>query len=191
MVSAPLRFAGAALLAVLSFSYASAAPIDLARWAERLPSSFLVHGVKTEPTYQEVVDIQRNGDIFTLVGGAPAWAERSRQSIVVSRNGQLRYTLCPKAMDCSAAPMPTGFLATATLVSASRRSQLHGAVAATTFGGREIICIPAEWIGIARPLFDPCFDSITGAVLAQRHRLTGQFDGPSFEPSSFFVAFKY
>jgi hypothetical protein len=51
-----------------------------------------------------------------------------------------------------------------------------------------VVCVPAERIGLARPLFDPCFDSATGAALAQRHRLTGKFDGPSLEPTSVRIA---
>ncbi|WP_158814651.1 hypothetical protein [Methylocapsa sp. S129] len=190
MVSIPLQQA-VGLLAILSASYAHAAPIDLARWAADLPPRFSVHGVKTEPTYQEIVDIRREGDVFTLVGGAPAWAERSQQSIAVSHDGALRYVICPAGLSCGAAPIPTGFLATALLVSMVRRGQFHGAASTTMFGGRQIVCVPAERIGIARPLFDPCFDRLTGAVLAQRHRLTGRFDGPSLEPTSLRVAFNY
>jgi hypothetical protein len=191
MVSALLLRRAGALLALLSASFAQAAPIDLARWASGLPPRFSVHGVKTEPTYQEIVDIRREGDVFTLVGGAPAWAERSQESIVVARDGGLRYGLCPAGLSCDVSPVPTGFLATALLVSTVRRGRLHGAGATATFGGREIVCVPAERIGIKRPLFDPCFDRTTGAVLAQRHRLTGQFDGPSLEPTSLKVAYNY
>lgn len=191
MVSAHLPRRAGALLALLSASCAQAAPIDLARWASGLPPRFSVHGVKTEPTYQEIVDIRREGDVFTLVGGAPAWAERSQESVVVARDGALRYALCPGGRSCETAPIPTGFLATALLVSTARRGRLHGASATTAFGGRQIVCVPAERIGIARPLFDPCFDWRSGAVLAQRHRLTGQFDGPSLEPTSVKVAYNY
>ena len=191
MVSATLRLAGAALFALLTCSGALAASIDLAFWAGGLPPRFSVHGVKTEPTYQAAVDIRRDGDVFTLVGGAPGWTERSQQSLVVSHDGALHYTVCPIGMNCNATLTPTGFLATATLISALRRNQLRGVEATATFGGRDIVCIPAERIGIAQPLFDPCFDLATGAVLAQRHRLTGQFDGPSLEPTSLDVALEY
>jgi hypothetical protein len=184
MVSARLPQRVAAVLAILSASHAHAAQIDLAHWASSLPPRFSVHGIKTEPTYQESVDIRREGDVFMLVGGAPSWATRSQQSIVVSRDGVLRYALCPAGPSCEATPIPTGFLATALLVSTLRRGQLHGVAPTATFGAREIICIPAERVGIARPLFDPCFDRATGAVLAQRHRLTGSLDGPSLEPTS-------
>jgi hypothetical protein len=191
VVSARLPRSLGAVLAVLSASYANAAQIDLARWASSLPPRFSVHGIKTEPTYQEAVDIRREGDVFTLVGGAPSWETRSEQSIVVSGAGALRYGLCPAGASCAAAPIPTGFLATALLLSMLRRGQLHGVAATATFGAREIICIPAERVGIERPLLDPCFDRATGAVLAQRHRLTGSLDGPSLEPTSLHVGFTH
>jgi hypothetical protein len=182
----PIPCCVSALFVLAASSPLNASPIDLAHWAAALPTRFSVHGVKTEPTYQEVVDIRREGDLFTLVGGAPGWAERSQESVAVSRDGALRYTFCPKGMSCREAP--TGFLATATLLAAFRRGQLQGHATTATFGGREIVCVPAERIGIALPLFDPCFDLATGATLAQRHRLTGQFDGPSLEPTSLRVA---
>jgi hypothetical protein len=187
MVNFRLLQRAGALLAAFSASSASSAQIDLAHWASSLPSRFSVHGTKTEPTYQEAVDIRREGDVFTLVGGAPSWTTRSQQSIEVSRDGLLRYVLCPPAQSCDAAPIPTGFLATALLVSALRRGQLHGLAATAAFGAREIICVPAERVGVERPFFDPCFDRVTGAVLAQRHRLTGHFDGPTLEPTSLHV----
>lgn len=175
-----------ALFALVVSSPLHAAPIDLVRWAAALPTRFSVHGVKTEPTYQEAVDIRREGDLFTLVGGAPGWAARSQESIAVSPDGALRYTLCPRGMSCGGAP--TGFLATATLLSALRHGQLHGHAVTATFGDRQVVCVPAEQIGIGLPIFDPCFDVATGATLAQRHRRTRQFDGPSFEPTSLRVA---
>jgi len=184
----PVALGSSAFFVLAAVSRLYAAPIDLAHWAGALPTHFSVHGVKTEPTYQEAVDIRREGDLFTLIGGAPGWAERSQQSVTVSPDGALRYALCPKGMTCGGAP--TGFLATATLLSALRRGQLHGSAATATFGGREIVCVPGERIGIARPLFDPCFDVVTGATLAQRHRLTGQFDGPSFDAASVRIAYK-
>jgi len=185
----PLVLQSLGVLAALSASRAHAAPVDLAHWAAGLPAHFSVHGVKTEPTYQEAVDIRRDGDVFTLIGGAPGWAERMQQSIVVSRDGTLRDPACPAGLACMAAPVPAGFLATALLVAMARRGGLSGAAATAIFGGRAVICVPAERIGIVRPIFDPCFDRKTGAVLAQRHRLTGRFDGPSFEPTSVRIAF--
>ena len=185
MVS-PIRPCVTALFVLAASSSLNAAPIDIARWVAALPTRYSAHGVKTEPTYQEVVDVRRDGDLFTLVGGAPGWAERSQESVAVSRDGALRYALCPPGMACGNAP--TGFLATATLLSAFRRGQLHGNAETAAFGGRQVVCVPAERIGIALPLFDPCFDLATGATLAQRHRLTGQFDGPSFEPTSVRIA---
>jgi hypothetical protein len=189
MVRSVARLAAAAIFGGVACLPAQAAELDLARWAAGLPLRFAVAGVKTEPTYQERVDITRDGDLFTLVGGAPAWAERSRESIVVARDGALRHAVCPAGMDCAAAPAPTGFLASALLVSALRRKLPLGVAATTAFGTRRVVCIPAQRIGVARPILDPCFDVATGAALAQRHRLTGRFDGPSLEPTSLRVAY--
>jgi hypothetical protein len=189
MVRRARRLAAATILGGLACLPARAAEIDLARWAAGLPPRFSVAGVKTEPTYQERVEITRDGDLFTLVGGAPAWAERSQESIVVARDGALRHAACPAGMDCAAAPTPTGFLASALLVSALRRKLPLGAAATAAFGARRIVCIPAQRIGVVRPILDPCFDVATGAAIAQRHRLSGRFDGPSLEPTSLRVAF--
>jgi hypothetical protein len=33
-------------------------------------------------------------------------------------------------------------------------------------------------------VLDPCIDARSGAVMAQRHRRSGEFDGPSLDPWS-------
>jgi hypothetical protein len=33
-------------------------------------------------------------------------------------------------------------------------------------------------------VLDPCIDAASGAVIAQRHRRSGEFDGPSLDPWS-------
>jgi hypothetical protein len=91
-------------------------------------------------------------------------------------------------MNCDGASPPTGFLATAALLSSSRRDQLHGIDATMAFGRRQVVCLPAELIGVSRPLFDPCFDVESGAVLAQRLRSTGQLDGPTLDPEELAIA---
>jgi len=181
MVTKPL----AALLAALGATQAAAGEkIDVAKWAAALPPHFAVHGVKTEPTYEEAIDISRDGDVVTVVGGAPGWAARATESLSVSASGALSRRPCAAGADCAVAAAPSGFLATAALISASLRGELRGVAAEAPYGARRIICLPAEMIGVARPILDPCFDSENGAVLAQRHRLSGRFDGPSLEPTS-------
>ena len=139
-----------------------------------------------------VVSCHAEGEVGdVIVGGVAALpgATLWEQSRFIARDGTLRDPACPAGLACMAAPVPAGFLATALLVAMARRGGLSGAAATAIFGGRAVICVPAERIGIVRPIFDPCFDRKTGAVLAQRHRLTGRFDGPSFEPTSVRIAF--
>jgi hypothetical protein len=158
--------------------------VDLARWAAALPPRFAVHGVKTEPTYEEAIDMRRDGDVIAVVGGAPDWAARAIESVSVSRTGRLSRLPCPNAVDCSFSVPPAGFLATAALISASRQGRLSGFGAELSFGARYVVCLPAEMMGVERPILDPCFDRETGAVLAQRHRRSGRFEGASLERSS-------
>jgi hypothetical protein len=176
-----------ALLGALCTPQAAASAgekVDLARWAAALPPHFAVHGVKTEPTYEEAIDISRDGDLVTVIGGAPGWAARATERLWVSSSGALLRLPCPGGADCAVVTPPSGFLATAALMSASARGELRGVAAAIPYGTRRVICLPAEMIGVAKPILDPCFDRENGAVLAQRHRLSGRFDGPSLEPSS-------
>jgi hypothetical protein len=163
---------------------ADAGPIDVASWASGLPDSYRISGDKNEPTYLVAIDIERQGDVFTITGGAPAWAERSVEAIEILSDGTLRHRVCPKAMRCDDGSVPSGFLATTALLSTLRAGRSLGEAQPVPYGERSVICIPAERIGIAEPILDPCFDTQTGAVLAQRHRLSGQFDGPSLDPWS-------
>ncbi|CDX51120.1 exported hypothetical protein [Mesorhizobium plurifarium] len=163
---------------------AAAAPIDVAAWARSTPTSYHLSGDKNEPTYLAAIDIERRGDVFTITGGAPAWAERSIEAIEVLPDGTLRHRICPRAMRCDDGWVPSGFLAAAALLSALREGRSLGEAETVAYGERQVICIPAERIGIAEPILDPCFDRLTGAVLAQRHRLSGKFDGPSLDPWS-------
>jgi hypothetical protein len=176
---------GLALTLALSMGGANAAEtVDLARWAAGLPTHWAVHGVKTEPTYEEAVDLSRNGDFFAVTGGAPGWAARSSESVLVSSGGALLRRPCGAAEDCALARPPSGFLAAAALISAQRRGALAGVGIAQPFGARYVLCIDALMLGFDRPILDPCFDRWTGAAIAHRHRLNGHFDGPTLEAYS-------
>jgi hypothetical protein len=163
--------------------------VDLRQWALNLPDQFVVHGVKTEPTYEEAIDIRRQGGVFTVTGGAPSWAGRATESVMLAPDGSV-LRRCPEPARCFIKTVPTGFLATALLVSAARQRRLYGRVIPLSFGARAVICVPAAMLGIPQPIFDPCFDLATGAVLAQRHRLSHRFDGPSLDASSVRVELK-
>ena len=174
-----------ALVLALSVGAAHAAEkLDLARWAAALPKHYAVHGVKTEPTYEEVVDLSRDGDVFAVTGGAPGWAARSMESVSVSAAGVLLRRPCGAAEDCGLARPPSGFLAGAALIATQRRGALRGTGIAQRFGARHVVCIDAAELGYEQPILDPCFDRSTGAAIAQRHRMSGRFDGPTLEPSS-------
>jgi len=160
-----------------------AAQIGIAKWILSRPAHYSITASKSEPTYLEAIDIDRSGDAFSVKGGAPAWAERSVEAISVSAEGELRHDVCPKAMTCGDVP-PSGFLATTAVLAAARAGSDLGYASPVPFGTRSVVCVPSEKIGIANPILDPCLDVETGAVLAQRHRRTGAFDGPSLDPWS-------
>ena len=172
-------------VAMLSCGAAQAAErIPLAAWAARLPSHFVVQGVKTEPTYEEVIDISRDGDVFSAMGGAPGWAERLTESVEVGATGEVSRRPCARGADCREARPPSGFLATAALVAAARRGALAGTGGVEAFGPWRVICVDAVKLGYAQPILDPCFDIRTGAAIAEKHRRNGRFEGPTLDPSS-------
>lgn len=170
-------------LAPHAVSAGETAQIDIAEWIVSRPAHYTIAASKSEPAYLEAIDISRSGDAFSVKGGAPGWAERSIEAISVSANGTLRHDVCPKAMTCGDVP-PSGFLATAAVLAAARAGSDLGYASPVPFGTRWVVCIPGEKIGISNPILDPCLDLETGAVLAQRHRRTGVFDGPSLDPWS-------
>jgi hypothetical protein len=158
--------------------------VDIARLAVTWPDHFLVSGTKTEPTYVETVTLARDADVFTLSGGAPLGMAQSRQSLAVDARGELKVIACPASMRCGPPLRPSGFLASAAILAAARRGALRGRFAPRRFGPYRVVCVPAEEIGIAHPVLDPCIEVHSGAVLALRHRLSHKFDGPSLDPWS-------
>lgn len=162
----------------------AAEPVDLAALAASWTESYRVTGIKTEPTYVEHVTITRDNDVFTVAGGAMVHMEPSIESVRLADDGSVEHLVCPAAMDCSTPRPLTGFLATASVLSAARTGRLTGTVFPQAFGDRTVVCVPAEQIGVDDPVLDPCLDIETGAVLAQRHRRSGTYDGPTFDPWS-------
>lgn len=159
-------------------------PVKLPEIAASWTQSYTVTGTKTEPTYIEHVTITRTDDVFTVAGGAMVHMEPSVESVRVGDDGTVEHIVCPASMDCSTPRPLTGFLATASVLSAARAGRLHGTVIPQSFGNRTVVCVPAEQIGVDDPVLDPCLDIETGAVLAQRHRRSGTYDGPTFDPWS-------
>jgi hypothetical protein len=175
----------ACVLATRGTAVDANARLDVWRWAANLPERYAVHGVKTEPTYEEELDLRREGDVFSVTGGAPGWSARLMEGVSVSATGRLSRWPCGAGENCALAHPPSGFLATAAFVAAERRGALNSAVGVISrFGAFHVICIDAVRLGIERPILDPCFELRTGAALAQRHRMSGRFDGPTMDPSS-------
>ena len=87
-------------------------------------------------------------------------------------------------MRCDGAEPPSGFLASAAILAAIRSQQLSGRFPLLSYGDLQLMCIPAERLGIHDAVLDPCIDARSGAVIAQRHRRSGEFDGPSLDPWS-------
>jgi hypothetical protein len=172
------------LLATLSCTEVQAAQIDLASWARALPPSFSASGSKNEPTYLAAIDIRRDGDRFTIRGGAPAWMERSVEAVSVAADGAITHDICPAGMDCRQPTRPAGFLSSAALLAASRLGLLHGTAAVESYGAFNVVCVPGEQLAIKDPILDPCFEINSGAAIAEKHRTSHRFDGPSLDPVS-------
>jgi hypothetical protein len=180
---APQLIAALIALALVSGAGAvSAAPVDIGTWARALPDTYALEGVKPESAYLLSVESRRAGDHFTVTGGAPAWAKLSTESVTVGADGEIENATCTST--CPALPPPAGYLAGASLLSALRRHIDLGTAEAIAYGDRQVVCVDATRLGIAEPVLDPCFDTLMGAVLGQRHRLSGRFDGPSLDPWS-------
>jgi hypothetical protein len=175
-------------LAIVALAFAeataAAAGTDLLQWARSLPERFAVSGSKVEPTYMAAINISRDGDVVSILGGAPAWAERSREAVAVDADGTMRHLVCPGGMACDGTPSPAGFLSTAALISKSRAGALDAFIEAEPYGRFSVLCVPAEMLGISRPILDPCFEITTGAAIAQKNRFSNRFDGPSLDPAS-------
>jgi hypothetical protein len=157
---------------------------DIVALERSWPSHFVLTGTKTEPTYVEHIRLARDGGKFVLTGGAPAGMAASTERIAVAPRGLLIALSCPASMDCAGPPTPSGFLASAAIVAAIDRGVLSGHFPALRFGAYRVICVPAEKLGITAPILDPCVEVRFGAVIAQRHRLSHRFDGPSLDPWS-------
>jgi hypothetical protein len=87
-------------------------------------------------------------------------------------------------MSCDRAEAPTGFLASAVILAALRQQRLFGRFPVLSYGGFALVCIPADRLGVENAVLDPCVEAYSGAVIAQRHRRSGEFDGPSLDPWS-------
>jgi hypothetical protein len=183
MVRGPL-LAVSVLTLFAVFAGAAAPTIDIATAAADWSPRFILTGTKTEPTYIEHIRLERDGNLFVLQGGAPAGMAPSRESVVIDAEGNLRHLDCPPGMPCDSGEPPSGFLASAVIVAAVRQARLSGRFPILAYGGHELLCLPAEQLGVQQPVLDPCVEIHSGAVIAQRHRRSGEFDGPSLDPWS-------
>jgi len=174
-----------AIVGLASACAVEAAPtVDISEAAVSWGTRFILIGTKTEPTYVEHISLARDGDLFILQGGAPSGMAPSRESIALDANGTLRHVDCPPAMNCDGTDLPSGFLASATMLAALRQQRLSGRFPVVSYAGLELICIPADRLGVQDAVLDPCVEVHSGAVIAQRHRRSGEFDGPSLDPWS-------
>jgi hypothetical protein len=158
--------------------------LDIVTAADAWETRFILNGTKTEPTYIEQIRLERDGDLFILEGGAPAGMAQSRASVFVDPKGLLQFIDCPNGMSCETTETPTGFLASAVILAALRQHRLFGRFPVFWYGGLALVCIPADRLGVENAVLDPCVEAYSGAVIAQRHRRSGEFDGPSLDPWS-------
>nr|WP_186363565.1 hypothetical protein [Rhizobium sp. ACO-34A] len=179
-----MKHAIACVFAMLALAPAQAQVIDVTDWARRLPVSASAYGVKVEPTYLASIEVTRSEDVFSILGGAPAWAERSRETVAVDRGGAIRHTECPPGMACSGLAHPAGFLSGAALLAALRAGQELGLSSTEPYGRFEVLCLPAEKLGIRKPILDPCFERASGLVIAHKNRFSHRIDGPSLDPAT-------
>jgi hypothetical protein len=162
--------------------------LDIVAAATSWSGRFILTGTKTEPIYIEHIRLERDVDVFTLQGGAPAGTPPSSESVILDDQGSLRHLVCPAGMACDTREPPSGFLASAVVAAAIRHHRLSGRFPIFSYGGFTLACIAAERLGIKNPVLDPCVEVRSGAVMAQRHRRSGRFDGPSLDPWSINLA---
>jgi hypothetical protein len=162
----------------------AASSVDIIATAKSWGSQFVLIGTKTEPTYIEHVRLERDGDLFVLQGGAPAGMLPSRESVIIQSDGSLRHIDCPPATRCDRTEPPSGFLASAVIVAAIRHGRLSGFFPVFWYGSLRLVCVAAERLGVHDAILDPCVEIRSGATVAQRHRRSQQFDGPSLDPWS-------
>lgn len=162
----------------------AASSVDIIATARSWGPQFVLSGTKTEPTYIEHIRLERDGNLFVLEGGAPAGMLPSRESLIIEPDGTLRHLECPPGMRCDRTEPPSGFLASALIVTAIRHGRLSGFFRVFSYGSLRLVCIAADRLGVHDAILDPCVEIHSGAVVAQRHRLSEQFDGPSLDPWS-------
>jgi hypothetical protein len=162
----------------------AASSIDIGAAAKSWAPQFVLTGTKTEPTYVEHIRLERDGALFVLQGGAPAGMPSSREVVVIDADGSLRHIECPAAMRCDNTEPPSGFLASAAIVAAIGHGRLSGFFQAFSYGSYRLVCVSAEKLGVREAILDPCVEIRSGAVMALRHRMSGQFEGPSLDPWS-------
>lgn len=147
------------------------API-VAAW----PDSYTVAGQKSEPLYTEQIRVTRAGDEFAVridVNSQGSAALGTQHSIVVvAPSGTITWTQgCTKTADlCAADTSLRGFLTTAAVLGLARTGLLPDEATARDLHGTTVVCVDDRELHPDAPLapvrLDPCFDELTGAVLA-------------------------
>jgi len=171
--------------------------VELAALAGGWSAHWTMTGAKTEPTYVENVRVTRRGNLFTLDADING-VQVGRTQMSVDNKGRVKVLACPRGSSC--AERPRGFLATVEVLAVIRRGQTAGTAPVFPYADREVACVAAHLIWRNRPatrpdvaapdaglLLDPCLDTLTGAVVAQRSRYDGSFTGPTLDESSLAV----
>ena len=104
------------------------------------------------------------------------------ESIVIDAGSTLRHIDCPARMRCDTANPPSGFLASAVILSAIRQQRLSGRYPILPTANGCFASRPSSWACMSRAR--PLREIHSGAVIAQRHRRSGEIDGPSLDPWS-------
>jgi len=185
-------------LLVSSLLHAGAPPLSPGSW----PRHFELSATRSEPQYVEHVRLMRSGTDFVLIGGVPLLELPLRLTVHVDADGSIRGTdaqgrelICADAVAIPCDLPLRGFLASAAVLAAARRGATPRVLVRESFAGRRVVCVDADEIAAAAslsnpfepPIVDPCLDERTGAVLAFRHRRSGQFEGASLDPESIHI----
>ena len=174
-------------------------PLSPGSW----PRHYELSATHSEQQYVENVRLLRSGSDFVLIGGVSPPDLPLRITVQVGSDGSIRGTdaagreiVCPDAVAIPCALPLRGLLASAAVLAAARRGAMPQVLVRAMFAGRCVICVDAAQIAAAAaptaplepPIVDPCLDARTGAVLAFRHRRSGQFEGASLDPESIHIA---
>jgi len=177
-------------LAACTLTGCATTPADLADVVAGWPDQYRVEGTKAEPLYTELIEAERDGDVFRLridaIGQGDAPLGTQTTGVQVAADGTVTWLPgCRPAAACADDRPIRGFLTTALVVGLARADALDAAVTDRELHGTPVLCVDDAALhpdAAATVPLDPCFDRETGAVLGHWSPDSAAFVGPTLAP---------